>query len=135
MDVNTIMNLQYRKLLTARELVWEQIGADWDEAGDAALPLAAAMSRFLIDLDSLSYPEIGPEEQSFLDQLIVPLQQNGAGVLIGLTEQQRQDLSWLAERFRLDDERHKIVALCFADFANETFPTLFIGKQMLEQIL
>ena len=131
------MNFQYRKLLTAKEDLWQEIGGSWNAEGDLGVSLAAAMSMFVIDLDSLSYPEIGEEERNFLGQMIQLFQSYPEDQDIGvrLTYDQRQAMSEIAGQYRLDDEWHRIVALRFADFANSNYPMLFIGKEMLKDIL
>ena len=136
-DLNTIMNLQYRKLLTAREYVWQEIEDEWNGDGDMNVSLTAAMSLFLIDLDSLSYPEIGEDERQFLGQMIRLFETYPENEDIGvrLTCDQRQAISQIAGEFRLDDEWHKIVALRFASYANNYYPMLFIGRTILEEIL
>ena len=136
MNVDTIMNLQYRKILTVKEDLWQDLREDWDSEGDIQIPLTAAMSLFIIDLDSLSYPEIGEEERAFLGQMIRILEEHpDEDVMVSLTDVQRQDMTEIAGKFRLDDEWHKYIVLRFANLANYLKPVMFIGKGMLEEIL
>ena len=136
MNVDTILNFQYRKILTAKDDLWQDLREDWDSEGDLQISLTAAMSLFIIDLDSLSYPEIGEEERVFLGQMIRILEEHpDEDVMVSLTDVQRQDMTEIAGKFRLDDEWHKLVVLQFADLANYLNPMMFIGKGMLEEIL
>jgi len=137
MDSNTVMNLQYRKLLTARDDFWRENREAWNAEGDLTVSLSAAMSLFLIDLDSLDHPQIDEDERRFLGQMIRLLQDlpEDEDIRVSLTCGQRQAMSEIAGRHRLDDAWHRITALRFASFANSSYPMLFIGRAVLEEIL
>ena len=136
MTLDQIMDLQYRKLLTAREDIWSEIGDIWQQEEDEALNLHAIAALLLVDMDRMSLPEVAGEDKDFLEILYKALLEND-DLWIGTTipYEARCEISRILSESRIPDEWNREIALRTVDLANNTMPFLFIGKEHLEEIL
>lgn len=138
MTFDQIMDMQYRKLLTAREMIrgeLEAAAAD-EEALVIQLSNILLLSQLLTDLDSIEAPTLEWSEAKIAGHCYeVLLESDDPGVTTMLYQEDIEHVLALTGKRRLSDEINREIALRFADAANEIIPELFIGRQHLEEIL
>ncbi len=138
MTFDQIMDMQYRKLLTARDMIREEleaVAAD-EDALVIQLSIILLLSQLLTDLDSLEAPTMGWGEAKFAGHCYeVLLESEDPGVTTMLYQEDIEHVLALTGKRRLSDEINREIALRFADAANEMVPDMFIGRQHLEEIL
>ena len=138
MTLDQIMDLQYRKLLTARDIIREelQVVAAEEDALVIQLSNILLLSQLLTDLDSLNAPVMAGCGTSFAGHCYASLlESDDPGVTTMLYQEDIEHVLALTGKRRLSDEINREIALRFADAANEIIPELFIGRQHLEEIL
>ena len=138
MTLDQIMDLQYRKLLTARNIIREelQVVAAEEDALVIQLSNILLLSQLLTDLDSLEAPTLEWSEAKIAGHCYeVLLESDDPGVTTMLYQEDIEHVLALTGKRRLSDEINREIALRFADAANEIIPELFIGRQHLEEIL
>ena len=136
MTFDQIMDLQYRKLLTAREDIWSNIQEVWQAEEDEAIGLHAIASIMLVDMDRMDLPEVEGEEKAFLEILYnTVLENDEPGIGIVIPYEARMEISRILSSYRISDEWNREIALRVVDLANSVNPFLFIGKEHLAEVL
>ena len=136
MTFDQIMDLQYRKLLTAREDIWSNIQEVWQTEEDEAIGLHAIASIMLVDMDRMDLPEVEGEEKAFLEILYnTVLENDEPGIGIVIPYEARMEISRILSSYRISDEWNREIALRVVDLANSVNPFLFIGKEHLAEVL
>ena len=138
MTLDQIMDLQYRKLLTARERFWAEMEEDWnnEQLDEAAFHLGTVGVLMLLDLERMELEELGAEEKDFLGPLVeMILESEDADDAVILPYDVRQAIMAVLAQKRIPDEWNRALAVHAVDFVNAVMPILFIGKDHLESIL
>lgn len=136
MTINQIMDLQYRKLLTAREEIWANIEEVWQAEEDEAIGLHAIASIILVDMDRMDLPEVEGEDKAFLEILYnAMLENDDLGIGTVIPYEARMEISRILSSYRIPDEWNREIALRVVDLANSVMPFLFIGKEHLAEVL
>ncbi len=140
MTLDQVMDLQYRKLLTVREDIWNQLEPVWDSEDDEDMPFAPNINAvgvlLLVDLDRMNLPELDETQRDMIEPLVVAIldcEEMDMGISLPL--EYRQTLVKVLETNRISDEWNRKLALKVTGFANEISPMLFIGKEHLAEIL
>ena len=134
MKVEDILNLQYRKLLTAKDEYLPEYYYRWDnEEVDIEIPLALVMSMFLIDLENVSKPLIDVQERTFLTSFLKLLEEHPDGY-VRLPYHQRLAFNMISSTNVVDDEMNKTIALAFTDYVNQRDFMMMVGKKVIEDI-
>lgn len=138
MNIEKIMNLQYRKVLTKKEEIKNYILASIKYKKELVeLSDIEILSIFLIDLDNLNYPIINEENSQIIKEYVNNLLEKN------YTQKKERETSLinqiyeLSTKYRLNDELNKQIALGYANYLNDNVDTnlLFIGVNSLEELL
>ena len=136
MTFDQIMDLQYRKLLTAKEEIWSNIQEVWQAEEDEAIGLHAIASIMLVDMDRMDLPEVEGEDKEFLEILYnTVLENDDLGIGTVIPYEARMEISRILSSYRISDEWNREIALRVVDLANSVNPFLFIGKEHLAEVL
>ena len=139
MTLDQVMDLQYRKLLTARDTFWQEMEPFWVREVDPeeySPNIFAVGALMLLDLDRLDLPELEEEQREMLEPLyetIRDYEDMDTGIVIPL--EYRLEMLQILETNRISDEWNRELALKAAAFANRALPALFIGEEHLAEIL
>ena len=136
MKLEQVMDLQYRKLLSARDQIREGIEAEMEGSLLMQISVVLLLAPLLVDLDSLSYPELDERQTEIVSgYLDVLLKSDDPGITLSLYPEDIEELFAIAGTNRISDEWNRRIALMFVDAANEIFPDYYVGKEHLAEIL
>ncbi len=140
MTLEQVMDLQYRKLLTAKDVIWQEMGPIWDDEDADAMGFAPNMYvvgiLLLVDMDTMGLPELNETQRDMIEPLyeeILNCEDNSTGISLPL--EYRKMLLKVLETNRICDQWNRELALKVTDFVNEAFPSFYVGKEHLAEIL
>ena len=119
MDIDKILNLQYRKLLTKKEELVSYLETAL-KYGNTLIDITdiEVLALFLIDLDNLNYPSIDNNDNDLLKDYINNLLNDN------VYDQKENDINVikkiydLSKTHRITDELNKKIALGYAKYIN-----------------
>ena len=138
MNIDKIMNLQYRKVLTKKHdvidylIAAEKYKTTYVEFNDIEI-----LSFFIIDLDNLNYPMINSDDFELIKEYLNNLLEDNAYEKRTFDINDIKKIFMLSKKYRVSDELNKTITLGYAKYLNTRADDnlLYIGIDMLESIL
>jgi hypothetical protein len=138
MNIEKIMNLQYRKVLTKKEEVKGYI-LTAHKHNNELIDLSAIeiLSLFIIDLDNMNYNLMTDNETSIIKEYVTDLLEDNVYEKKELSTDNIYSIYELSTKYRISDELNKKIALSYAKYLNNNVENnmLFIGIDVLESLL